>query len=151
MAAGPVTLYDSFIEALGDGTIDLDTDVLNLALFTSTYTPAQGSDVTYSALTGEVAAITGYATGGPALSGVAWTHTGQVSQLDASDEVFSPVGADLTARYGVIYSVSATGNDLIGYFLLDDTPADVTATDGNTLTVTWAANGMFQITVPTAA
>ena len=47
------------------------------------------------------------------------------------------------ARFAVIYEVS--GN-VLAYCLLDSTPADVTTTDGNQLTVAASASGVFQAT-----
>lgn len=146
MAAGAFTFYDSFSEAIGDGTIDLDTDTLNVALFTSTYSPSASADTTYSALTNEVATANGYTASGEALTSVTWAQTGGVATLDTADSQWTASGGSITARYAVVYSVTATGNDLIGYFLLDNTPADVTATDGNTLTIQWNASGILTLT-----
>ena len=50
--------------------------------------------------------------------------------------------ASITARFAVIYEVA--GNVLC-YALLDSTPADVTATTGNTLTVAAHASGVFTL------
>jgi len=147
MAAGPLVFFESFAEAVADGTIDLDTDTLKVALFTSTFTPNAATQAQFSTLTNEVAAGAGYTAGGQALAGVTFSQTGGVATLDATDVVWTAAGGDITARYAVIYSDTATGNDLIGYFLLDATPADVTATDGNTLTIQWNASGILTITV----
>ena len=46
------------------------------------------------------------------------------------------------ARFAVIYEV---GGIVVCYCLLDSAPADVTATDGNTLTVTMNASGVFTV------
>jgi len=147
MAAGPFVFFESFAEAVADGTIDLDTDTLKVALFTSTFTPNAATQAQFSALTNQVAAGAGYTAGGEALTGVTFSQTGGVATLDATDVVWTAAGGDITARYAVVYSDTATGNDLIGYFLLDATPADVTATDGNTLTIQWNASGILTITV----
>lgn len=146
MAAGAFTFYDSFSEALGDGTIDLDTQTLRLALFTSSYTPNVATQATYAGITNEVANGNGYTTTGEALTSVTWGQTGGVATLDAADVTWTASGGSIVARYAVLYSAGATGNDLIGYFLLDSTPADVTATDGNTLTVQWNASGILTLT-----
>lgn len=143
MAAGTLTFYDSFVEALGDGTIDLDTDTINVALFTSSYTPNVATDTAYSGLSGEVANGAGYTTAGAALASVTWAQSGGTATFDAADTAWTASGT-LTARYAVLYSVTATGNDLIGYVLLDTTPADVSATDAD-LTIQWNASGIFTL------
>jgi len=58
--------------------------------------------------------------------------------------VWTASGGSITARYAVIYN-STTGG-LIGYSLLDNSPADVTATTGNTFTVSPNASGIFDLT-----
>jgi len=148
MAAGPFTFYDCFSEAIGDGTIDLDTDTLKVALHTSAYTPNVATDVAQASLGNEVSSTsTGYTTGGATLGNITWSQTGGVATLDnTADTVWTAQTNGITARYAVIYSETATGNDLIGYFLLDNTPADVTATDGNTLTIEWNASGILTLT-----
>lgn len=145
MAAGTFTLYDGVAAYLGDGTIDLNTDTLNITLHTSTYTPSQAHDA-YEDLTNELATANGYTNGGAALTTVTYNQTGGVATLDSDNQVWTASGGSITARYAVIRSTTA--NKLVGYYLLDDTPADVTATDGNTLTVgPNASNGWFQTTV----
>lgn len=146
MAAGSFTFYDSFSEAIGDGTIDLDTDTLKVALFTSTYSPSASGDTAYSGLSNEVANGSGYTTGGATLGSVTWSQSGGVATLDAADSQWTASGGSITARYAVVYSSTASGNDLIGYFLLDNSPADVTATDGNTLTIQWNGSGIITLT-----
>ena len=149
MAAGPFVLYHVLAESLGDGTIDLKTDTLKSALFTSTYSPSASGDVTFSALSNQVSG-NGYTAGGETLtySGVTrWSETSGVATLDAEEVVHTASGGDIVARYQVLYSSTAASNNLIGYFLLDDTPADVTATDGNTLTIEWNASGILTIDV----
>jgi hypothetical protein len=139
---GTMVFYDSFIEALGDGTIDLDTDTFKVALFTSTHTPSVANTV-YSGLTNEVANANGYTTAGEALTSVTWAQTGGAATFDAADTFWTASGGSIVARYYVLYSVTATGNDLVCYGLIDNSPADVTTTTGNTLTLTWNASGIF--------
>ena len=144
MAADALVFYNSFTEALGDNTINLDTDTVNVALFTSTYTPSAGHTA-FSGLTGQVAGGNGYTTGGQALTAITWAQTGGTATFDAADAAWTASGGSITARYAILYSVTATGNDLIGYILLDNTPADVTVTDTNTLTIQWNASGIFTL------
>lgn len=145
MAAGTFTLYDGVAEYLGDGTIDLDNDTFNITLHTSSYTPSGAHDA-YTDLTNELATANGYTNGGAALTNVTWTRSSGVATFDSDNQVWTASSGPITARYAVIRS--ATANKLLGYMLLDSTPADLTATDGNTLTVgPHASNGWFQQTV----
>ena len=139
---GTIDFYNSFIEAIGDGTIDMDTDTLKVALFTSSYTFA-ASQTAYSGLTNEVANGNGYTTGGETLAGVSWSQTAGALTFNANDTVWTATGGSIVARRFVLYSQTATGNDLILSGLLDNTPADVTTTDTNTLTIQWNVSGIF--------
>lgn len=129
-AAGAWTFTNGGRTSLLDGTFDLDTDSFKMALFLST-SNIGASSTTYAGLTNEHANNNGYTTGGIAVSpALAGTTTVTVSITTAP--VWTASGGSITARFAVIYEVS--GNVLC-YALLDSTPADVTATDGNTLTV----------------
>ncbi len=145
MAANALVFYDDFKLQLGNGTQDLDTDSFKVALFTSSYTPAPATDVTYSLLTGEVANANGYTTGGVTLTSVTWTESGGTATFDSADPAWTASGGSITARYAVLYNGTDAANNLIGYVLLDNTPADVTVTDGNTLTIQVAATGWFTL------
>lgn len=145
MAAGTFTLYDGVAAYIGDGTIDLNTDTFNITLHTSTYTPSAAHD-DYADLTNELATANGYTNGGATLASVTYAQTSGVAKWDSDDQVWTASGGSIAARYAVVRDTTA--DKLIGYLLLDSTPADVTATDGNTLTVgPNASNGWFQLTV----
>lgn len=144
MAGGTLTLYNGVSEYLGDGTLDMDNDTFNITLHSSAFT-ADATDDAYADLNAELATANGYTNGGEALANVTWARSGAVTTFDSDDEVWTASGGDIAARYCVVRSVTA--DKLIGYAILDDTPADLTATDGNTLTVSPnAAGGWFQIT-----
>lgn len=144
MAAGTWTFTNAGRTSLVDGTFDLDTDSFKVALFQSTSNIGAAS-TTYAGLTNEVAnnpATTGYTTGGVAVT-LTLAGTTTVTVDFSTDPTWTTVSADLTARFAVLYEVS--GNVLC-YCLLDNTPADVTATSGNTLTVAAHASGLFTLT-----
>ena len=60
----------------------------------------------------------------------------------STDPVWTASGGSITARFAVIYEVSGR---VLCYATLDSTPADVTATDGNTFTVAANASGLFTL------
>jgi hypothetical protein len=130
MAAGAWTPTDTTRTKILNGTFDFDSDTWLMALFTSS-SNIGASSTAYSGLTGEVANGSGYATGGESIA-FSLSGTTTVTLNLQSDAVWSASGGDITGRFAVIYE---SGGDVAFYCLLDDSPADVTATDGNTLTV----------------
>ena len=140
MAAGNWTFTNSSKTNLLNGTFDLDTDSFKIALFQSTSNIGAAS-TTYAGLTNEVANGNGYTTGGNAVTGsLAGTTTVTFDTTDPA--VWTASGAGFSARFAVLYEVA--GN-VLAYCLLDSTPADVTVTSGNTLTVTINASGVFTL------
>jgi len=141
MAAGAWTFTDNTRTYLLNGTFDLDTDTFYMALFLST-SNIGASTTTYAGLTNEHANNNGYTTGGIALGSLALSGTSTVTVDETTNPVWTASGGSITARFAVIYE---SGGSVLCYCLLDNAPADVTATDGNTLTVTFHASGIFSL------
>ena len=139
MAAGSWTFTNEGRTKLLDGTFDIDSDSFKMALLLST-SNIGASSTTYAGVTNEHANANGYTTGGKALT-MALSGTTTVT-VDCDDQVWTASGGSITARFGLIYEVSGR---VLCYCLLDSTPADVTATDGNTLTVQINASGIFTL------
>jgi hypothetical protein len=140
MAAGTWTFPNSARTDLLNGTFDLDTDSWKCALFLSSSNIGAAS-TTYAGVTNEVANAFGYTTGGIAIV-LTLAGTTTVTVDITTDPVWTASGGSITARFAVIYEV---GGRVLCYALLDSTPADVTATDGNTLTVAANASGVFTL------
>ena len=140
MAAGTWTFTNASRTNFLNGTHDFDTDTHKIALLLSTSNIGAAS-TTFAGVTNEHAAANGYTAGGiavtPTLAG-----TTTVTVDIATDPVWTASGGNITARFAVLYEVA--GN-VIAYCLLDSTPADVTATTGNTLTVAANASGVFTL------
>lgn len=130
MAAGSWTFTNGGRTKLLDGTFDIDTDSYKCALFLSTSNIGAAS-TTYAGLTNEHANANGYTTGGIAVT-FTLAGTTSVTASFATNPVWTASGGSIVARFAVIYEVA--GNVLC-YCLLDSTPADVTTTTGNTLTI----------------
>ena len=146
-AAEGFEFYETGREKLADGTYDTDTDTFKLALFLSTSdadTLTAGNDV-FGDLTNEHAAANGYTAGGNTLASVTWVLSGETVTFDSADTVFTASGGSIIARFAVIYDTTATSGLLVKC-ILDSAPADVTATDGNTLTIQMNASGIFTLT-----
>lgn len=145
--AASITFYNSFREYIADGTIDLDTHTFKVALVASGYTFSAAHTV-FADITNELATANGYTAGGAALGSVTWEHSGTTSTFDAADTEWTASGGSIVARYAVIYDDTAASDELVACVLLDTTPADVTATDGNKLILQWNASGILYITTP---
>jgi hypothetical protein len=141
MAAGAWTFTDTTRGKLLDGTFDIAGGTYKEALFLST-SNLSTSSTTFAGVTNEHAGGTGYTAGGIAVDlTVAGTTTATVDI--ATDPVWTASGGPITARFAAIYEV---GGDVVCFCLLDDAPDDVTATDGNMLTVAAHASGVFTLT-----
>lgn len=110
-----------------------------MALFLST-SNIGASSTTYAGLTNEHANGNGYTTGGEAVT-LSLSGTTTVT-VDCTDVTWTASGGSIVARFAVIYEVSGR---VLCYCLLDSTPADVTATAGNDLTVQINASGVFTL------
>ena len=144
MAADNWKRYNKFPEYMGDGTIDLDTDTFNVALFLSTSDCVTLTETTYPS-TNEHANGNGYATKGSPLASVTWTESSGTLTFDSANEVFTASGGSIVCRFAQIFSDTAASDELVAYSLLDNAPADVTATDTNTLTIAMHGSGIFTI------
>lgn len=139
-------------ELFNDGTIDLDTNTFRVVLVTSDYTPNLAHTAWSDISANEVANGNGYTTHGNALALVTMTQAAGVGKWDAADPTWTATDSGITARYGMIVRDAngdgslAAGDLPICYTLLDTTPADVTATAGNPLTITFDADGILKMT-----
>ncbi len=143
MAAGAWQIYADAKEMIMNGTMDLDSDTLRFALYNSTESPAS-TDGAYST-TNELATANGYTQGGAAATGVSVSESAGTVTLDTADPSWTASGGSITARICILYNDTTTPKQRIAYCLLDDTPADVTVTDTNTLTVEINASGIFTL------
>ena len=140
MAAGNWTFTNAARTNLLNGTHDIDTDTWKVAIFLSTSNLGAAS-TTYAGVTNEHANANGYTTGG---IGVTLTLSGTTTvTVDfATDPVWTASGGSIVGRFGCLYEVAG---QVLCYHLLDSTPADVTATAGNTLTIAAHASGVFTL------
>lgn len=148
MAADAWKVYNSFKEYMADGTIDMDNDAFKMALFDVGSNATSLAVVRYGSLTSETANANGYTTGGKTLTSPTWVLAGSTVTFDGANVAWTASGGSITVRYAVIYddTVSAVATDAnVCMTTLDNTPADVTVTDGNTLTVQINASGVFTL------
>ena len=100
-------IYNSFKQKIMDGSIDLDTDTIKVALVIASYTPDQDNHESFADITNEVSG-TGYTAGGATLSNVSITkdNTDNEGVFDADDVTWS--NSTITARGAVVYKDSGT-------------------------------------------
>ncbi len=136
-------LYNSFKGATMKADIDLETDSIKVALFTSSYTPNIDTQDFFNDLTGEVAAGGGYTSGGQALANktVTTDNTDDEGVFDADDVAWT--SSTITARYAVIYKDTgvASTSALAGYIDFGSDQSSVNAT----FTIAWAAEGIVNL------
>ncbi len=143
-AAGAWTITNAFkTRILNGGGLDLDTDTIKVALVASTSNIVSGPADCYTggtgtAVTGELSTANGYTAGGQTVTTPALSGTSTVSYTNSAIPPWTASGGSIVARWAVMYDSTAASKTIIAYALLDSTPADVTVTTGNTLTISSA-------------
>jgi len=140
MAAGAWTFTNGGRTSLIDGTFDIDSDTWKMALFLST-SDLGAASTTFAGVSNEHAASNGYSAGGESVT-LTLSGTTTVKVDVDTDPTWTASGGSIVARFACIYEV---GGNVLCYCLLDSTPADVTVTDGNTLTVAAHTDGVFTL------
>jgi len=136
-------IYNSFKRDIMNGSIDLDTDTINVMLVTSSYTPDQDNHDKRDDITNEVTG-TNYSAGGAALAGKAVTadNTDNEGVFDANDLTWAT--STITARGAVLYKArggAASADELIAYI---DFGSDKVSSAGN-FTIQWDAEGILNL------
>jgi|688.fasta_scaffold449644_3 hypothetical protein len=153
MAAGTVQLYDATAKFLQGGA-DLTTNTIKCALVTSSYTPNQDTDDAWADVSAnEIAGAHGYTTGGATVTTPVLTEITKGFRFDSDDVSWTASGSGIAAwRYAVFYisgTVEGITNPLLGYFVGDDTPANIPVTTaGVTLKLECPAAGWWDMTRP---
>lgn len=137
-------IYNSFKRDIQNGSIDLDTDTIHVALVTSAYVPDIDLHTKFSDITNEVVGA-GYVAGGSALAGklVTADNTNDLGKFDADDVTWA--ASTITARGAVLYKKrggAATADELIAYL---DFTTDKISTAGN-FNLIFNANGILTLT-----
>lgn len=131
MAAGAWTLTNAARTNILNGTT-ISGDTFKVALYLNTSNLAVGS-TTYAGVTNEVGTTnTGYSTGGIAVT-ISLSGTTSVTYSATANPQWTAGTANLTAKWAALYEV---GGNVVCFMTLDSGGADVTATNGNTLTIT---------------
>ena len=143
MAAGAWVVVNAIKERMGNAEINFDTDTFKVRLYTSSSDLSATSDDA-SAVTNELSTANGYTAGGASVTPT-WTRSTGTCTFDVSDPSWTASGGSIVARFAAIVDETPTPDRVVAYCLLDSTPADVTTTTGNTLTLQISASGVFTL------
>lgn len=145
-AAGKWKLYEQAKLDIANGLMDLDTHSYRIALFTSASNcNTLSGTTTLVSLTNQVATANGYIQNSKAVTLTTSNSGGTITVDETTNPVWTASGGSITARFAVIYNDTHASKQALCVCLLDTAPADVTATDGNTFTITQNASGIFTI------
>jgi len=126
-----------------DGSIDLDTDTIKVALVTSSYSPDKDNHDFFDDVQSYEVSGDGYTAGGATLNNKSVTqdNTNDRGVLDADDVTWS--NSTITARGAVLYKDTGdpSTSPLICYF---DFGEDKSSSDGD-FTIQWSADGILYI------
>lgn len=145
-AAGKWKLYEQAKLDIANGLMDLDTHSFKIALFTSVSNcNTLSGTTTLSSLTNQVATANGYTQNSKAVTITTANSGGTITVDETTNPSWTANGGSITARFAVIYNDTHASKQALCVCLLDTAPADVTATDGNTFTITQNSSGIFTI------
>lgn len=139
-----ISLYDSFKEYLGDGTIDLDGHSFKVMLLTNSASFSAGHSVLADISGNQISSGSGYTSGGAALTGVTWGQTGGTAKFDADDAAWTASGGAITAYKAALYddTQSSPVKPLMAFI---DFGGVQTANDGAQFKLIWNAAGIFTL------
>ena len=142
MARGDVTVFDEAKLALLNGTHDLDTDTIKVAICDNTTAPTAGTATPALGDFTQVGTGGSYVSGGTALT-ISLTEAAGTVTFDATNNPSwaQNAGNDTDAYWGIIYNDTDVSDSAIAFVDLGG-PVDMTAGD---LTITWNASGIFTL------
>ena len=136
-------VYNSFKKKIMDGSIDLDTDTIKVALVTSSYSPDKDNHDFFDDVQSYEVSGDGYTAGGATLNNKSVTqdNTNDRGVFDADDVTWS--NSTITARGAVLYKDTGdpSTSPLICYF---DFGEDKSSSNGD-FTIQWNADGILYI------
>lgn len=145
---GTLVTYNTFHRDRQNGTMDMDTDAFRVQLHTSSYVPSVTADEVRADLSDELSTANGYTVLGEPLGSVTLTEpTPGTWRFDSADPVWTAASGSIVARFYVVFDDTPGSplDPLCFHGLLDNTPADVTTTDTNTLTIQVNASGYYEL------
>lgn len=148
MAASAWVVHDKIKEYIGNKLVDFDSDAFKANLYLSSSNIATPSVNGIATATNQVATNYGYTQNSKAITSPTWSESSGVCTFDCADIVWTASGGSIVSRFCGIYDdtvASPVADPIVAHTLLDTTPADVTATNGNTFTITIHVDGVFDL------
>ncbi len=148
MAQGSLKVFDYVAFNAGKQLYNHATDTFKYALITDAYSTVDKATVeaSLSSFT-EVSAGGNYSAGGNALTGNAWTIAGGISKLDFTDISLSKSAGSPTTAKTLLIINSTVGSDCYAAVQLGAADGDAVDLVNNDLTLTFNANGAYNVTV----
>lgn len=139
------TVYNAAKKKLMEGSFNLTSDTIKVALLQSGYTPNVDTHDFFDDLTNEVSA-SGYTAGGVTVASPTITvdTTNDLAYFDAADTTWA-AGATITARYAVVYKSTGTASTSPLLFYIDF-GVDRSVVSGETFYIQWPTTGLFKLT-----
>lgn len=121
--------FNIFVQNVGDGVHDLNSDNINLMLTNSAPT---ATNTQYSNIT-EISGGNGYTTGGATIVSTAYSQSSGLATLTGSNVEWTASGGSIGPfRYVVCYDLTASNKPLIGWW---DYGSSITLNSGESFTV----------------
>jgi len=146
MATGDVTVFEEFVDQLGEEAHNFASDTLKVGLIDNTTPPtAADGTPTWSDYSGnEVATTGGYTANGETLANVSWSEADGTATLDADDVELAQDGSGFTdAHWAIIYN-DDNGTDMAIAFVELGGPVSEQA---GPVTISWNASGILTVAV----
>ena len=132
--------------ALANGLIDFDTHAFKINLYSSTSNAdTLTAHAALSDITNQLATANGYTQNDKSVTITTADSSGTITIDETTNPVWTASTGSIAARFAVIYDDTHADDIPVFVCLLDTAPADVTATDGNTLTITMNASGVVTL------
>lgn len=146
MAATAWAVHDTIKEYIGNAVVNFDTHEFIIILGASGSNMTTTSVNAYASVTAEVSTNYGYTQGAKALTTLAWGQTAGTATWDSGNPTWTASGGSIVARKAAIYDndVAAPAADPI-VCSSSLSSGDITATTGNTFTVTMHTSGIFTL------
>lgn len=151
MAAGKWKMYAKAKLALANGEIDFNSHSFKINLYSSfSNCDTLTAHDQLSDLTNQLATANGYTQNSKACTIATSDASGTITIDETSNPTWTASGGSIAARFAVIYDDSHADDIPVFVCLLDTTPADVTATDGNQFIVQINVSGLVTISGATS-
>lgn len=147
-----VSFYDTFIERMGDGSMDMDTDSFKVILMSSGHSFASSHTAKSQVNSNQIASTNGYTQDSTVgeLKSVTWNFASSAQTFDAADLTWTASGGSITASHAVMYddTMSTSGGDpeTDGLVCSINFGQSESAGDATDFKITWDSSGIFKIT-----